>query len=170
MEILGILLLVPLGGITIIALFATMTLLLPVPIEKIGLNLENALGRSLLLGLVNFIFFAALASLFGWLAQSTGTFLSSVFMLLLGVILLALSILALLGLAAFAKILGERIGGGKTPFTSNLRGGTLLLLAGLAPYVGWFLFTPLVLWTGLGAAISSLIRRRKKESAVEEAT
>jgi len=168
MEILGILLLVPLGGITIVAFFATLTLLLPAPIEKTCFNLENALGRSLLLGLVNFIFFAALVGLFGWLAQSTGTFLSGVFMFLIGVIMLGLAIFALLGLAAFAKILGERVGGGKTPFTSNLRGGTLLLLAGLAPYVGWFLFTPLVLWTGLGAAISAFVRKREKASSVED--
>lgn len=72
MEILGILLLVPLGGITVIALFAALTLLIPAPIEKTRLALEGAPGRSLLLGVVNFIFFALLATGFFWLAQSSG--------------------------------------------------------------------------------------------------
>lgn len=76
-------------------------------------------------------------------------------------ILLGIVITSLIGLAAFSMLLGERISGGVTPFISYLRGGTLMVLAGLAPYVGWFLFTPLVLWTGMGAAISATLRRRQ---------
>ena len=172
MEILGILLLVTFSGISIIALLATLNLLLPTAIEKTRQNLEHALGRALLLGAINFIFGLALVGLFGWLAELTeeiSSLLSGVFILLLGLIVLGVAIFALLGLAAFAKLLGERIGGKKSPFTSNLRGGLLLLLAGLTPYVGWFLFTPLVLWTGLGAAISAQIRTREKATPVEEA-
>jgi len=168
MEILGILLLVPLSGITIIALFAALTLLFPAPIEKTRLTLENGLGRSFLLGLVNFIFFAALAGLFGWLAQPTGSLLSGVLMLLVGLIVFGLAIFAIFGLTAFANVLGERMGSGKTPFTSILRGGILLLLAGLAPYVGWFIFTPLVLLVGLGATISTLVHKRDRASSTEE--
>jgi hypothetical protein len=172
MEVLGILLLVTFSGISIIALLATLNLLLPTAIEKTLQNLELALRRSLLLGVINFIFGLALVGLFGWLAELTeqaSSLLSGVFILLLGLIVFGVAIFALLGLAAFAKLLGERIGGVKSPFTSNLRGGLLLLLAGMTPYVGWFLFTPLVLWTGLGAAISAQIRTREKADPVEEA-
>ena len=172
MEVLGLLLLVIFSGISIIALFATLNLLLPAAIEKTRQNLEHRLGRSLLLGSINFIFAAALAGLFAWLTdltEQTSSFLSGVFILLLGLIVLGVAIFTLLGLTAFAKLLGERIGEGKNPFISSLRGGLLLLLAGLTPYVGWFFFTPLVLWTALGAAISAQIRTREKVSSIEEA-
>jgi hypothetical protein len=168
MEIFGIALLVLLGGISIIALFATLTLLIPDPIEKTRASLEKSLGRSLLLGLVNFIFFAVIIFALIWLAEGSGEVLGGVLSVLAGVILLGLVIFALLGLASTAKLLGERIGGDKSDFQKNIRGGTLLLLAGLAPYVGWFLFTPLLLLTGLGGAISALVRRRDKKLTTEE--
>ena len=170
MEILGMLLLIFLGGISIIALLATVNLLIPVFIEKTCLNLESSPGRSLLLGLVNFIFFMALAGLFGWLAQATGPVLNSIFTLLVGLIALGLTLFTLLGLTAFAKLLGERMGGGETPFIANLRGGILFLLAGLSPYVGWFLFTPLIIWAGFGAALYAFIRRPEKASTIKEAS
>jgi len=161
MEILGILLLVPLGGATIIALFGALSLLIPMPIEKIRSNLENVLGRSLLLGVVNFIFFALLAMGLGWLAQNSGDVLGGILIFLAVVIVFGFVIFATLGLASFANLLGDLIGGGKTPFVANLRGGALLLLAGLAPYVGWFIFAPLALWAGFGAAISAFFRKEK---------
>lgn len=168
MEILGIFLLVPLVGITTIALFATLILLIPMPIEVTRLKLEDSPGRSLLLGLVNFIFFSLLVAAFVWFSQETGEILGGIFTFLAGVIMLGLAIFGLIGLTSFVPILGERMGGGKTPFISNIRGGTLLLLAGLAPYVGWFIFTPLIFWAGLGAAISALVRKRENVTSIEE--
>lgn len=168
MEILAIILLVPLGGITIIALLGAVNLLLPSPVAKTHNNLEEAPGRSLLLGLVNFIFFGLLAVVFFWLSEQSGSFGRGIFILISIIILVGVAIFALLGLSAFAKLLGERIGNAKTPFASDLRGGALLLLAALAPYVGWFLFLPLVLLTGFGAAISALVRRKPKELPAEE--
>ena len=78
-------------------------------------------------------------------------------------------ILTFLGLVAFANLLGSRIGDdSSSPFKINLRGGVLLVLAGIAPYVGWLIFTPLVVWTGLGAAIQAFLPRRKVSVPVEE--
>lgn len=168
MEILGIALLVPLGGITIIALFGAVNLLLPVTVEKISSNLENSLGRSLLIGVVNFIFFGVLALALFWLSEQSGKGLRGLFIFLAGIILVGIAIVALFGLSAFAKLIGERIGGRKTPFTSDLRGGALLLLAALAPYIGWFIFTPLVLWAGFGASISAILRKDKEMPSQEE--
>lgn len=168
MEILRITLLIPLVGATIIALFAALNLLLPAEIEKTRKNLENSLGRSLLLGVVNFIFFAVLALATFWLSEQTSGLLAGIFIFLAGIIATGMTIFSLLGLTTFANILGERIGNAKTPFISDLRGGTLFLLAALAPYIGWFLFLPLMLWTGFGAAISALIRRKKATQVTEE--
>ena len=167
MEILGIIILAPLGGIAIISLFAALTLLLPAPVEKTRANLENSLGRSLLLGVVNFTFFAILALVFFWLSEQSGG-LGGVFIFFAGLITLGIVVFALFGLAAFANLLGDRMRSGKTPFASDLRGGTLLLLAILAPYVGWFIFLPLILWTGFGAAISAFRWRKKAAFAEEE--
>jgi hypothetical protein len=168
MEILGIILIVPLGGITIVALFAALNLLLPEAVEKTRANLEKTLERSLLLGVVNFTFFAILALVFIWLAEQIGGGLGGIFIFLGGIIIVGVAIFALFGLSAFATLLGERIGGGKTPFASDLRGGTLLLLAILAPYIGWFIFLPLILWTAFGAAISAFRWRKKAAPAEEE--
>ena len=165
MEILGIIFLIPLGGVTIVALFAALILLTPMPIEKTRNHLEKMPGRSLLLGVINFIFFGLLSALFLWLAEQSGGLLSGVLVFLAAVILISVLIFILFGLSAFANLLGARMGSGKTPFTSNLRGGALLLLAALAPYVGWFIFTPLILWAGFGAAISALVRKEKEVPA-----
>ena len=96
MEILGIILIVPLGGITIIALFVALILLFPAPIEKTRQNIEISLGRSLLLGLVNFIFFALVAALLISVAENGGDLLGALFYLLAGIILLGLIIFTLL--------------------------------------------------------------------------
>jgi MFS family permease len=143
-------------------------LLIPAPIEKTRTHLENSPGRSLVLGVVNFTFFGLLAALFISLAEQTVEVLDVILALLTGIIVVGFASFAILGLTAFANLLGERMGGKKTPFRSNLQGGALLVLAALTPYIGWFLFLPLVLWAGFGAAISALFRREKKSPVIEE--
>jgi Na+/proline symporter len=169
MEILAVILLVPLGAVTIVALLAAVNVLFPEAIEKTRANLDDSPGRSLLLGLVNFIFFGLLGLVFFWLSEQTGGgFIGGIFILFTGITLIGMTIFSLLGLSASARLLGERIGNAKTPFAADLRGGALLLLASLAPYVGWFLFLPLILWAGFGAAISALMRRKKEAPIIEE--
>jgi hypothetical protein len=102
-----------------------------------------------------------------WLAQQTSSVLAGVLILLAGAIALAIVILTLTGLVALAQLLGGRIASETTAFKTILRGGGLLLLAGLAPYLGWFLFTPLAAWTGFGAAIQALVIRRKSAAVPE---
>ena len=168
MNFLETLILIPLIGITVIALFASLSLLFPAPIEKTRNHFENAPERSLLLGIVNFVFFAVVTALFVWLTEETGGLLNGIFILLGGVVIGSFAIFTLFGLTALSSILGERMGSGKTPFTSNLRGGALLLLAGLSPYIGWFIFTPLMIWAGFGAAISALLRKAKVENKLDD--
>ena len=119
MELLGIFLLVVLAGFSMIALFGAIALLFPARVEKTQLNLENNLGRSLLLGLVNFVFFVVLIATFSWLSQQTGQFFGGIFLFLSGVILLWLVIFTLLGLTAFAKFFGDRMGEGRNRQTKD---------------------------------------------------
>jgi hypothetical protein len=161
MPILGLILLVLLGGVTLIALLAALSLLLPIPVERARQKLEKSLGLSFLLGLVNIIFFSAIVGLCIYLAQLTGGGpLASIPILLGGLILAALAVLTLFGLAAMTKLLGERMGTTKSPLWSDMRGGLLLILAGLAPYIGWYVFTPAVVCVSLGAAILALFQRK----------
>jgi hypothetical protein len=119
--------------------------------------------RSFLVGLVNFIFSAAVAAL---LAQLVGKVsgLESVFAILAFLILGWLVVPALAGLAGIVGLLRERMGSGGQ---SNLRGtmwaSLLLVLAMLVPFVGWFVFTPVALLTGLGAAVFALFRRERPQ-------
>ena len=168
-QLINLILLVISGIVTVVALLGAINLLLPGPVQKVQLNLESSLGRSTLLGLVNFLFFGALMALAAWLADKLGNVIAGVFVFLAGLIGLGIIVLAVFGLVAFANLLGNRIGGEPgTPFKANLRGGLLLVLAGIAPYVGWLIFTPLVAWAGLGAAIQAFIPRRNAPALVEE--
>ncbi|MFZ5819631.1 MAG: hypothetical protein ACOYYJ_07000 [Chloroflexota bacterium] len=167
-NIFNLLLLVLFGVVSLLAFFAALILLLPAPVEKTRETLETNGGRALLLGLVNFIFFGMVVLLCVWLAEKVGGVVAGIFILVGGLVALGLAVLALMGLVALAQLLGTRMGSETTPFLTTLRGGGLLLLAGLAPYIGWFLFTPLAVWAGLGAAIQTVIPRRKTPLPAEQ--
>jgi hypothetical protein len=163
-NIVGLLLLIILGGAGLIAMFVTINLLLPAEVERTRAALEASLGRALVLGLVNSVFAALAAALFAWLAQRTGGGAAGGLLGLVALLIVVLAVvLALLGLAGVSSLLGARLVSGKTEFGAHLQGGALLLLACLTPYLGWFIFAPLVLWTGLGAAIQAVFRRGERQ-------
>lgn len=77
-----------------------------------------------------------------------------------------------LGAAGMARLLGERIRPLAKPnsdMMNLLRGAILYELACLVPFVGWFIFAPLVGMTVLGAAVFALIGWMPKP-VVQEAT
>jgi hypothetical protein len=161
-KIFGITLLLLASGITLISLLAVIALMFPSPVERTRAALETSLGRSFLLGLVNFLFVAAIAALLARLGQSAGGILAAILLLLALLLALTLAIFSALGLAGLTSLAGERIGEGTSPFRRHLRGSLLLILAGLTPYVGWFAFTPLALITGFGAALQAVFRKKEK--------
>ena len=160
MEILGLITLVVFCGITLLASLEATMLLFPEPVERARQNLENSLGRSLLLGLVNFIFVATIVLLFVWLGEQLGEILGGILGVLALILLVGLILLALLGLSALSRLVGQRMGEAKSSTAAHRWGGLLLILSGLAPYVGWFVFTPLILWASLGASIQMILRRK----------
>ena len=161
MEILGLIVLVTFCGTTLLASLEATLRLFPDAVEQARQHLENSLSRSLLLGLVNFIFFAVVVMLFVWLGEQLGNVLGGVFGVLVLLILVALTLLLILGLCALSNLVGGRMGEAKSPLVAHRYGGLLLILSGLAPFVGWFIFTPLILWTSLGASIQTIFRRNK---------
>jgi hypothetical protein len=161
-EIIKILLVIVFSGLTLMALLAVITLLLPEPVQRTRQYVETALGRSLLLGLVNTLFAGVIVLVFLWLTQQTGGLLAGIFLLIAGISVLALVALLLLGLCALSGLLGSRMSENGTPFARSMRGAFLLLLAGLAPYIGWFVFTPLILLLSVGAGVQVVLQRRPK--------
>jgi hypothetical protein len=160
-NIFGLLLVILFGGAGLISIFTILRLLLPLPVERTRLALESSLGRSLLLGLVNFLFAGVLVALLMWPTKIGGA-VAGIFIFLAGLVALAVIVLVLLGLVAATSLLGSRMGEAKSPLAVQLRGGALLVLACLTPYLGWFIFTPLVVWTALGAGIQSMLRRKSE--------
>ena len=167
MEILGLIVLVTFCGTTLLASLEATLRLFPDAVEQARQHLENSLSRSLLLGLVNFIFFAVVVMLFVWLGEQLGNVLGGVFGVLVLLILVALTLLLILGLCALSNLVGGRMGEAKSPLVAHRYGGLLLILSGLAPFVGWFIFTPLILWTSLGASIQTIFRRNRVPTSDE---
>lgn len=167
MEMLGMVVLIVFGGVAVIALLAAIHLLLPGAVEKVQGKLDGSLGRAFLVGLVNVVFFGAAAVLLTWLATLIRDYWSGFAALLAGVLGLVvvvmaagLAALALNGLSALAALLGERMGEAKTPFRGDLRGGLLLALACLTPYLGWFAFAPFALCLAVGGSVLALFQRK----------
>ena len=135
------------GGSTLAALFTTLVYLFPVWTDQAAEALRVVPGRSLLLGLVNALFFGILGALLG---QAEGIWL------LLGLLLwLLLAGGAAIGVAGLLIVLRQRLFAELVVWTPGMTLNTAVLLvaAALSPMIGWFLFTPLALIMGLGAAI-----------------
>jgi len=74
-------------------------------------------------------------------------------------VLIALTILGLMGSAGLSRHIGQRLSSPLDegqPWRCVLRGGIVLSITFLFPFVGWFLVLPLALVSGVGAAALSL--------------
>ena len=63
------------------------------------------------------------------------------------------------GLVALAGLTGNRWKPSASPLGQDLRGGLLLLLACLTPYIGWFILTPAILCAAVGAGLLTFFQR-----------
>jgi len=162
MEMLGLILLIVCSGIAFIALLTAVGLLLPGTVEKSRLKLETSLGKAFLVGLVNLLSGLGINALFLAWWQSTQP--ETVFWLIIWAVLMLLYIVLLLpsipAMSALAQFLGMRMGESRSPLQRNLHGSLLLVLACLTPYLGWFIFTPAVLCTAVGAGLLALFQRK----------
>jgi hypothetical protein len=165
MEIFSLTLLAILVAISLVAFFAVLYLFFPQRIDKTRLVLESAPGRSFLVGLVNFGFFAALALAFFALGNWAGVELLGLVGLLL---LIVPGVGAIFGLAGVVEFVSDRLAPGVSGVRRTAWGTLTLALACALPFVGWFGLLPYVSLLGLGALITGLVRReRGAESAAE---
>jgi hypothetical protein len=136
-------------GAALVGLMLWMTLLFPRPTARARRKLEERPGRCFLAGLGMAVLLGVpviallrspngLAKLGGW------------------TLAFPLTTLLAVGLAAMAQLLGERmqaLSPSVTPLGALVRGALTLELVALLPFFGWFLFTPLVSLTLLGAGV-----------------
>jgi hypothetical protein len=169
MEMLGLVFLTLFVGVTLIAMLTAIGLLLPLSVERARQKLELNTWKSFLVGLVNLIFWLVVVILFFVWTQANGgpQILAFVIALVLLILLFAAVIVpGIPALSALAQVLGARMGETKSPLRRDLRGGLLLVLACLTPYLGWFLFFPAILCTAIGAGLLALFLRNSNPSGL----
>ncbi len=138
-------------------LLILVTALIPTYFDRTGRTLSVHPWRSFLLGLINFVFFFAIAAVFG---ESTIAPLKSIAILSLFVVL---PLMTIAGLATAAGIVGERVLAFLTE-RPGTRLGALVIgiiclgLSALLPIIGWLVLA-ILLMTGFGAALLALLRR-----------
>ena len=158
-ELIGAFFIAVFGGATIAALLVTVVILLPNLSSLTERVLETMPGRSFALGAINFIFFLTVAAVLSQIGQGIGGFFGGLFSLTALTIALILLLLLTIGLAGLVRLIGERMNDGRTLSTAQLlRAAALLISAALAPLAGWFVLTPLALFTSLGAIIIALVQ------------
>jgi hypothetical protein len=154
-----------LSFVTLLSLLVLLGILFPKRIEAMGIAATDLPGRSFVLGLVNTLFFGAIILGFVALADSSGVQLIAILAVL---ILAGFAVVLLLGLASMTNLVGNRIAGDMSYRRRVIFGGSTLILACLAPFVGWFLFFPYIGMLGVGAFVLTIFRTRQSPSETSE--
>lgn len=146
-------------GICLVALLLIIAALWPGFTLRTRANLEGSPGKTLMIGLVNYIFLGAIALV----SMELGP-IAIVGITLGGVLLIG----TFLGLPAAAGLVGARLHTLREQETTHwgeIVGGSIALyLAILIPVMGWFILLPaLCLWS-FGAAALTLASRRKPKT------
>lgn len=162
-DLIGGTILAIVGVITLTALFVTTAYLMPQRTARAHQLLQAQPGRALLIGLVNALFFGLLAAVLAQLGDLGG--------LLALLLLLALGALAAVGVAGAVRLLHARMFINEANEAESVKGlgktAVWLILAALSPLLGWFVLTPLLLLAGLGAALMTIVGRKRPSSENE---
>jgi hypothetical protein len=157
---LGLIILLLLVSICLIAFFLVLTALLPTASTRSQAALSRSPWRAFFIGLANYLFLGGL----GLVLLSTGNGALG----LVGVLMIAfLTAITAIGLTGLVALTGARVAAlqsaESSPFKQLAWGTTALALAGLLPFVGWFLLTPGLLLTAFGAAVLAWRSRKQPE-------
>ena len=90
---------------------------------------------------------------------------------LLGLIVLIFLIgVTALGLTGLVTLLGQRLNALSQSPISDLKatiwGSIILILAGLFPFIGWFIFTPILLMVSFGAGVLGWLNRKERSEDI----
>jgi hypothetical protein len=164
-EILGLILLIVPVAAALAAFVVVMHMLFPARLAKTRAVLDARPGRAGVVGLINLLFFFAVAAGLFALGQNTGLQIIA----LLGVlVLLAVVVGLVFGLSAFIAKVGHTLKPGSGPVVQALWGAATVGLACLLPYVGWFGLLPVIAVLGLGSFILALTQKEPTPAAPAE--
>jgi hypothetical protein len=158
-DILRLLIAIILLTIGLVAYFLVLNALFAPRLERTKSIAQSMPVRSAGIGLVNFVFFAVIATVLLSVAETTGPFIRGILILPAVVILAALAFVLSLGLVAMSNLIGERIFPNFSAWKQTLWGAVCLTLACALPFVGWFLLLPYVGFVGIGAVILGYLQR-----------
>lgn len=144
---------------TLAALLVLLPALLPGRVARAQQVAQNSPGRSLVIGLVNLLFFGVVATIFAQGGDVGG--------LLALIILLALAAITAVGLSAINQLVQTRLYPKDEGVKVGLKTAVLLIAGGLVPLLGWLVVAPILLLMGLGAGIIALVRRSQVPKPTE---
>jgi hypothetical protein len=144
------LLLFVLGVICVVSLFLVIDALFREVVEKTQRAVQDTPGRSFLIGLVNFLFFGLVGIGLDAFAQNIQVQVLRILPLIFFVVLVIGLVFGLVGMAALVakRLFPEQIGWRRTA-----SGASILTLACLTPYIGWFALLPYIGLRGLGGFV-----------------
>lgn len=144
---------------TLAALLVLLPALLPGRVARAQQVAQNSPGRSLVIGLVNLLFFGVVATIFTQGGDVGG--------LIALIILLALAAVTAVGLSAINQLVQTRLYPKDEGVKVGLKTAVLLIAGGLVPLLGWLVVAPILLLIGLGAGIIALVRRSQVPKPTE---
>jgi hypothetical protein len=144
-------------GIAFPGMLAAYWLLFPTQVETAGQRLTKKPGKTFLVGLAAAIAVAIPITLLFVIGMPFTNFLGALCL----VIILAIAAIGAAGIVL--KMAGrlEDIIGAEKPMRNFIGGAVALELAVIFPIIGWFLIIPVTLITSLGAAVWSLLGKKK---------
>ncbi len=150
--------------VCIVATLTVMHALFPARVQRIRQVAEGAPHRAFVIGLINILFFVALAlSAFSIGDRFQGAAPGG----LLGLVGLALSMVVLVGLtvglSALSRLIGERVSPDANPARQSVNGAVALTLACLTPFAGWFVMLPIAAAIGVGAYVMTLLKAERAD-------
>ena len=158
MQNLFVILFAFLSLVTLVASLILIRGLFSSKVDSVRQTLENHWKRSFWIGLLNTVLITIFVLGLGAIGNSAPIFFVPTFGIY-GAFLIGL----LFGLAAFVRVLGDRLFPEQGPVKKDISGGTIFLLASLLPFVGWFLPFPYIVSLAVGAVVITLFQNRKKK-------
>ncbi|MCI0554752.1 MAG: hypothetical protein L0287_27715 [Anaerolineae bacterium] len=158
-DILRLFFIILLLTISLTAYFLVVGALFANRVAKTQRVVNQLMGRSFLVGLVNFLFFGVIALILFSIAGNAGGAIQVILTIPALIITMLLTVILSFGLAGLVNVLGERIFPEQSSWKKTVWGTIILAFACALPFVGWFLLFPYAGLLGFGAVILGFFQR-----------
>jgi len=143
----------------LVAYFFVISALFPGRVSLAHAIANRMPGRAFALGLVNFLFFAAIVFVLLSLADRVGGLVKIILTVPALVITVLFFIALSFGLPGIASLVGERVFPDHNPWRRLAAGVLLLGIGSAVPLVGWFLLLPYIGFSAIGAVILTFFQK-----------